>query len=74
MDDLLLYRIEKIKDGKVVKVFTIYITGDLDVSPEEEGVRYSISNNFPHQCHRVGISMNAFSPNIDVRDEAEPSS
>jgi len=74
MENLPVFEIKKIKDGKVVKTYKIYINGNAEGFDDGDGCRHSISNHFPGLCRRVGISMRAFSPNMDVRDAVLPSS
>lgn len=69
MENLLLFAIYKIKDDKLIKTYKIYINGDIDGFDEADGIRYGISNYFPHFCRKAGISMAAFFPNISIRDD-----
>ncbi len=74
MEKLLLFQVDKTKGREIIKTYRIYTNGDIDGFDDGDGCQYQISNQFPHVCYRVGIPIFATSPNIDVRDEAEPSS
>lgn len=74
MENQPLFQVDKTKDGKIVKTYKIYINGDIEGFNNKNGCRYTISNHFPHFCRVAGISMAAFFPNMNVRDESSPSS
>ncbi len=69
MEKLLAFEIHKLtNDGKLIETYKIYINGDVEGLNTSDGSRYGISNHFPSLCREAGISMRAFSPNMDTRD------
>ena len=57
MENMLLFQIDKIKYGKIIKTYKVYTNGDIDCSDSTDGSRYSISNQFPYYFRDRGRSL-----------------
>ena len=73
MENLLLFQIDKIKNGKITKTYKVYANGNTEGLDDVDSSKYAISNHLPHHFRKSGISMAAVFPNIFTRDEVVPS-
>jgi len=68
MENMLLFQIDKMKDGKIIKTYKIYTNGDTD-GFEEDGVNVLINNEFRYCCSKGDAFLAAASPKIASLDD-----
>ena len=73
MEDLLVFKVDKIKDGKIIKTYKIYANGETVGFDTADDIKYSISNYIPDLFHRLGMSWSDAFPKIALGEAASPS-